>query len=281
MNFLSNIIMFFVTPIFMLIVAVLHIIKVLIKEIREISTMDEKNQEINIENNILSWHGESIKFDDIETILYGLYGSSKNEYKFWYVLKNEDIYQLSSSFSTELYDKRIHIENKENSIILKNNFVTKSLTVIPSLWLMKPIGLMGCSITGRFKKNDFITLAGDNNQICIYKGLDSNPSNFPIKMINIDSFCLDNIFTKQKISIFSKRYKSRYTSEYQAYVVNKSTTLENKYLFLPWKDGEFLFKESSYHDTLEELKEKIITYFKSKNTKLVISKKNCIYRNNP
>jgi len=270
--------MFFVSLIFIPIVFVLHIIKVLIKEIREISTMDEKNQEINIENNILSWHGESIKFDDIETILYGIL---KNEYIFWYVLKNEDIDHLSRSFNTELYDKRKHIENKKNSIILKNNFVTKSLTVIPSLWLMKPVGLMGCSITGYFKKNDFITLAGDNNQICIYKGLDSNPSNFPIKMINIDSFCLDNIFTKQKISIFSKRYKSRYKSEYQAYVVNKSTTLENKYLFLPWKDGEFLFKESSYHDTLEELKEKIITYFKSKNTKLVISKKDCIYRNNP
>ena len=278
MNFLSNIIMFFVSLIFIPIVFVLHIIKVLIKEIREISTMDDKNQEINIENNILSWHGESIKFDDIETILYGIL---KNEYIFWYVLKNEDIDHLSRFFNTELYDKRKHIENKENSIILKNNFVKKSLTVIPSLWLMKPVGLMGCRITGSFKKNDFIALAGDNNQICIYKGLDSDPSNFPIEMINIGSFCLDNIFAKQKISIFSKRYKSRYTSEYQAYVVNKSTTLENKYLFLPWKDGEFLFKESSYHDNLEELKEKIITYFKSKNTKLVISKKDCRYRNNP
>jgi len=275
MNFLLNTIMFFVTPIVMLIAFVLHITKVLLKKFRELTTIDEKNREVSIESNILSWHGESIKFDDIKIISYGV--GSKNKYVFWYVLKNEDIHQLSSSYSAELFYERKDIRDKKNSIELQNIFVEKSLTVMPSLWLMKPVGLMGCTITGGFKKNNFITLAGDDNQICIYQGLDCDPSNFPIKMIDIDSLCLDNIFTKQKTPILSNRYKS----EYQAYVINKNTTLNSKYLFLPWKDSEFLFKESSYHDNLEELKEKIINYFKSKNTKLVISEKNCINRNNP
>jgi hypothetical protein len=275
MNFIANIFMFFVTLVVMIIAFVLHIAKVLTKRIKEILISD-KNKEVKIESNALNWHGVNIKFDDIKMILYGV--SSKNKYIFWYVLKDEDIYQLSSSYDAELFYKRRHLENKENSIILGNALTSKSLILVPSLWLMKPVGLMGCSITGGFKKNNFITLAGDNNQICIYKGLDCNPSNFPIKMTTINSFSLDNnIFTKQKLSTLPNRYKSKY----QAYVINKSLTLSNKYLFLPWKDGKFLFKESSYHNNLEELTEKIINYFKYKNTTLVISDKNCLNRNNP
>ena len=275
MNFLLNSIIFFLTLIIMFIVFVVHITKIFLNKIRELSNMDEKNKEIIIENNILSWHGKTIKLLDIKEILYGLI--EKDKYIFWYVLKNENIYHLSSSSCVELYDSRKHIEDIKNAIILKNIFEEKTINVIPSLWLMKPVGLMSCNITGGFKKGDFLTLAGDDKQICIYQGLDCNPSNFPVQMIDIDLLYINDIFTRKNISTFPNRFES----EYQAYLIHKDVILNNQYLFLPWINGKFLFNDSSYHENLDSLKEEIINYFKSKNNKLVISKKNCIDRNNP
>jgi len=275
MNFLLNTIMFFVTPIVMLIAFVLHITKVLIKQIRELSTMDEKNREVSVESNILSWHGENINLDDMGVILYGI--TSKDKYLFWYILKNENMYYQSSSTSVELYDQRKHKLNKKDSIFFKKMLERESLKVIPSMWLKAPIGLMGCSITGGFRKNDFITLAGDNKKICISQGLDANPSNMSIEVFETEFFIFeDNIFLKK----MNYKQSNRYESEYQAYILNHTVTLDEGYIFIPWKDKKIELNHILYFDDVKELNEKIINYF-ALNDNLIKSNKNCRLRNNP
>ncbi len=229
--------------------------------------------DIDMSQQIFLWNGTKVPIKHIKYIIYGR--NNKGEYLFRYIQSSRELKDYLWGTNT-LVSRRLTVD-KERAILLKNIFEKNNHKVLPSMWLYAPIGLVGCTITGGFRKGDFITLAGDNNQVCIYQGLDCEPSNLPIKIIDVDTFSSDDIFTKKTISTIPDKFES----EYQAYVINKDATLNNKYLFLPWANGEFLFEESLYHNNSEELNKKIIYYFKSKNTKLIISEKNCTNRNNP
>lgn len=234
----------------------------------------KSNFEMSTNKQIIKWNNTKVHMSDIRRIVYSR--GVKNKYMFIYFKNDKELesYQWNNN---NFIDRKLKLD-RQKAIELKNIFEKNNHKIFPSMWLFAPIGLVGCTITGGFKKNDFITLAGDNNLICIYQGLDCNPENIPINLVETSSFDFKKDIFTQKIS---KNKLNRYQSSYQAYVVDKSVTINNKYLFLPWKEGEFLFEEGLECDNLQELNKKIICYFQSKNTTLVESDKNCINRNNP
>lgn len=262
-----------------LITAPLVYIFILIKDMYNIFYFKKKYahtqyEPIVILDNILYWHNENINIDSIKIILYRK--SFNEEYAFFYLLKDESIYTIFEN--QNIYQKRMHLVKKTKAIHLREYLEVKNLIVFPSMWLMRPVGLMGCNLTGGFKNSDFITLAGDSKQIFIYQGLDCDPSNLSMALIDIKSFNLKNdIFIKIMPTIYLKKYKSAY----QIYILDRKLTLGKGYMFLPWSKGEFLFEEIIYFKYIEEIKEEIINYFLTHDTRMVISTKNCRIRNNP
>lgn len=235
------------------------------------------NKDIVIADDILIWHKETISLEHIECILYGK--SSFGRFYLLYKLKKEDRYDLFTK--ADIFYKRKHISNKRNITDLKYKLESFSLKVIPSLWLAPPIGLMGCTVSGNFLRSDFLTLSGDNENIFVHLGLDCDPSNLFFKIVKKESFHLGKLFQAESFKQGSTESSTKLHSNHQAYILNKTASIEDEYYFLPWCEGKFLFDDFFHTADEKQMLDRIIEYFSLHKDNLVEVSKNCIDRNNP
>lgn len=279
MRVFNKIIIVIATTIFIVFAFILNALTATIDRIMDkIHNQSSENirQEIKIKNNILFWGKNMIDLSDIRMIQYGL--SKQRQYIFWYVLKNEELHQEANSSIWISYRSRSYKADYEDATILRIFFEEHSIDVFPSMWLMPPIGLMGCTLIGRFKKGDFITLAGDTKRIFITNGLDINSLNKAYALFELETLEIDeSIFSIKK----DQKEKMKYESIYQAYIMNDDVTLGRGYMFLPWKDNNFLFGQIKYFDKVKSANKYIAKYFGQENNRQLRSAKDCLKRNNP